>query len=359
MADKNQESLRRQVAERVTQIKREGISKTREPLISLPRLDPTRAAYVESLPAWVDGEAGERVLIVLTTPPCPRHCTMCGFRSQALEGVKFEDLVAQLDSVLKSSYVADKRLLRASLCTASSTFNSDIPSGFWEEAMRMVSRYPQIKEVDVESRAGEVLIPANLERITHLQEILGDEKRLAVGIGLETLDDFIRNDINGKGLSRATFENAVRALGAAELGAYAYVILKLPGLEEQEAIDECVRTLRYFFDLASRSKVSYSRANIKPLFIPRGTVIERLFEDGMISTPTLWSLLEVHMRARAFGLTFSPLTDEGLSDGRFATNCPDCTPRVREAIHMFNATQDIRTLDVAPCECKETPGGMP
>jgi radical SAM enzyme (TIGR01210 family) len=174
-----------------------------------------------------------------------------------------------------------------------------------------------------------------------------------VGLGLETLDDFIRNDVNGKALRLDDFYWAVEGLARARLSVYAYIILKLPGLLENEAIDECVRTAAYFFDLAGRSGVPYSRVNIKPFFVPRGTIAEKLFEEGLAYPPTLWSLVEAHKQIQRYGLIFSPLTDEGLSDGRFARNCPECTPRVIEAIHRFNRTNKIEPLDsIEPCGCK-------
>jgi radical SAM enzyme (TIGR01210 family) len=172
-------------------------------------------------------------------------------------------------------------------------------------------------------------------------------------MGLETLDNFIRNSIIGKSLRLEIFERAVHALGDVGISTYAYILLKPPGLTEQEAVEECVKTIGYFFNLARQANVPHFRTTLKPLFITKGTILEQLYREGLASPPTLWSLLEVLKRVHHLGTIFSPRTDESLSDDRTAKNCPECTPRVQNSINEFNRTGDVRSLDVESCGCRE------
>ena len=342
--------LRKANVEKITRKMRRSFS-TQSPLVS--GIDKKLPTYTEVAPAVVNGKAGKRILVVFRTPPCERNCTMCGYRNESVPEVSNEDLNAQLVSALDStlSKIDENTPIRLSLCTSSSTFNRRIPFSFWEDAMRMINQHPNILDVDIEARADE--IPANIDRLKNLRRILSPDKQLLVGMGLETLDGFIRNNILGKGMSLETFENAVYSLGNAGVGAFAYVLLKPPGLNEHDAIDECAKTIEYFFDLARKARLPSSRITLKPLFITKNTVLEQLYSEDLASPPKLWSLLEVLKRVNHLGHIFSPLTDENLSDGRTAKNCPECTPRTRQAVREFNRTGDANSLDVDPCECKE------
>ncbi|MBU0458739.1 hypothetical protein KKF03_04835 [Patescibacteria group bacterium] len=355
-----QTQIRIKVAERIEQLSQEPATFKKRLLASNSTTDSRTPTYVDIAPARVYDEPGKRILIVLRTPPCPHNCTMCGFRNEAITKVTSEDLVAQLVSGLDStlSMVETTTPVRVSLCTSSSTFNPRIPFAFWENAMQIVGRDLRVLEVDVEARADEVIVQSNISRLVHLQTILGQDKRLIVGMGLETIDNFIRNNLIGKMLPLETFESAVNSLGNAGMNAYAYVLLKPPGLTEQECVDECVKTIKYFFNLAKQANVPHFRTTLKPLFITKGTILERLYLEGLASPPTLWSLLEVLKRVHHLGTIFSPRTDENLSDDRAAKNCPECNLRVHKAIHEFNRTGDVHSLDVESCACRESMTGV-
>jgi radical SAM enzyme (TIGR01210 family) len=309
--------------------------------------DPQIPSFVETAPANVLGEPSQRQVIVLRTPACQwaekdplGGCIGCGFKSDSNSFVTYDDYLAQLQRV-----TLNKRG-RVSLCTAGSAFDPRIPFEFWKYAMKWL-RTTGIQEVDMEATAADVI--RNVDRIKELRDLLG--KPLNFGVGLESSNDFIRKVMIRKPLELATFEKAVACLGELDVGVFAYLMLKPPGLEEKEAIEDCVNTIRYFFALSSRIGLR-SRINLKPFFVARSTVAEMLFEEGLTTPPKLWSLISVLKQVHDLGKIFIPLTDEGLSNHRDSKNCRACTIKVREAINEFNAFQDIKPIQELYCECK-------
>jgi len=307
--------------------------------------DPRSPAFVETAPAIVMGRPSERQLIAFRTPYCTHgKCTMCGFNLGGVPEVSFEDLKAQFDSI----DLIDRG--RVSLCTESSFFHPRVPFGFLEFLFRKLAE-TGIQEIDLETCASDAV--GNIGNIGRLKDLLRKDQQLFVGMGLESQDDFVRSVLIGKNLPKELFEKAVGLLAEVGVGIYAYIILKPPGLEEKEAIEECIRTLEYFFSVMEQEGVEHSRATLKPLFIPKNTIVEKLFEEGLVTPPKLWSLLEVLRRTHKLGTIFVPLTDEGLAEDRIAENCEKCTGKIREAVRVFDANQDIKLLQEISCECNE------
>ena len=332
--------VKKEVVKRIRELKKD--PKFRRPLLEN---DPRAPAFVETAPAIVMGKASERQLIAFRTPYCTHgKCTMCGFKFEAVKSSSFEDLKAQFNSatLIQSG--------RVSLCTSSSFFHPKVPFSFLEFMIKELAK-TGIQKIDLESLPVDII--NNIYKIRRLKGMLRDDQQLTVGMGLESQDDFVRSELVGKALPKELFEKAVGMLADEGVGVYAYVILKPPGLEEREAIEECVLTLEYFFSTAKKLGVTKPRANLKPLFIPKNTIAEMLFDEGLITPPRLWSLLEVLIRVHKLGNIFVPLTDESLAKGRLPANCEKCTDVTREAIRVFDANQDIKPLQELSCECKK------
>ncbi len=307
--------------------------------------NPRLPAFIETAPAIVMGQPSERQLIAFRTPFCTHgKCTMCGFNLGGVQKVDFDDLKAQFDSI----DLINKG--RVSLCTESSFFHPGVPFSFLEFLFRKIAK-TKIQEIDLETCASDII--NNIENIGKLKALLRKDQQLFVGVGLESQDDFVRSVLIGKNLSKELFEKAVKLLAYVDVGIYAYIMLKPPGLKEKEAIKECILTLRYFFRIMKKNKIIHSRATLKPLFIPENTIVEKLFEEGLITPPKLWSLIEVLIKTHKLGNIFVPLTDEGLAKGRLAENCKKCTDKIRETIKIFDANQNIKPLQLLSCECKE------
>jgi|GEM_PF-2364649 len=332
--------VKKEVVKRIRKIK--GRFRSRTPL-SLN--NPDTPAFVETGPAHVKGKPSQRQLIAFRTPPCTYgKCTMCGFGSGAVPSVTFDNLRAQLEAI---NLITEGRV---SLCTESSFFHPKLPTDFLDFAFELISK-TGIQEIDLESSATGII--QNIGKIERLKRILRPGQQLFVGMGLESHDDFVRNVLIRKETSLQVFEEAVSALASIGSGVYSYILLKPPGLREREAIEECINTVRYFFETAKRAGIVHSRATVKPLFIPEGTVVEVLFNEGLITTPKLWSLIEVLERVHHLGTIFVPLTDENVASGRLPGNCDRCTERVRKAISRFSADQLIEPLKRLYCSCKK------
>jgi hypothetical protein len=165
-----------------------------------------------------------------------------------------------------------------------------------------------------------------------------------VGIGLESSNDFIRNQVFLKAMSLPNYEAAVQRLHEFGMRALAYVILKPPFLNEAQAVRDTVNTIYYALSVGTDA------VSVEPIGIEPHTVTALLAAAGHFKPARLWSLVRVAQLTRGLGevrlggFQFMPLP-EGLP-----RNCDSCTAKVLEAIDRYNHTYDLAHLDSVRCE---------
>ncbi|MBU0662518.1 hypothetical protein KJ891_03565, partial [Candidatus Micrarchaeota archaeon] len=234
------------------------------------------------------------------------------------------------------------------LLTLGSFYNDrEISPEFRDFAMREIAGLPRIKKVVVESRAEYV----TREKLLRSRELLGRGKTLEFSIGLESSDDYIRNSIVKKGLSKAAFEDCIRLCAETGLDFMAYVLIKPPYLSEKYAILDAVNSAEFVFDAAKRHGVN-ARVSLEPVFIPENAQIEKLYLRNEYEVPNLWSVVEVVKRLEGKGYVFVGLSDENLSKDRLAGSCEKCGEKLCTAIERFNETQSAEGLKGLDCACR-------
>jgi hypothetical protein len=173
------------------------------------------------------------------------------------------------------------------------------------------------------------------------------ESVFEVGIGLEAVDDDVREYCVNKGFGKVEYEQAIKLLKSFGMRVLTYILVKPPFLTEKEAIDEAIRTAKYAFKAGS-DVVSFELSSIHGY-----TVVEYL--GDLYRPPWLWSAIEIAKAVHGLGEiriggepgTYYPKSSKS------AYNCERCTEDFWKAIKQYESTADIATLNDLDCQCRE------
>lgn len=298
------------------------------------------------IPIKVDGKPHNMPLGFVGSQGCnwarSGGCTMCDYGG--FEGNIPDALLVRQATELISQWPSETEINLSSL--GSFFDDKELSASARKGILNVVANTPSIKLLGVESRAADV----TLEKIKQAKSILGS-RFFEVGMGFESVNDFVRNVCINKGLSCKTFERAVEIIR--EAGAYpvGHVLFKAPFLTEEEAIDDAQATIEYLNALGMR-RIVLMACNVKP-----GTLVGELHRLGLYRPPWLWSILRtalaVSKSARSKLLIYGFKC--GLPMKSVGTNCPNCDIRILDKIENFNRTGESALLSDAiktSCSCR-------
>ena len=289
---------------------------------------------------WIEKERFEGIrnclTIILRTKGCYwNKCLMCGYSKDADRRVEIDNLKNQIEHALKKCEKEGFEILK--IFTSGSFFDDrEIPSSFREYIYSTV-RDLGLKKLIVESRP---------EFVTdsRMREISADFT-MEVGIGLETSDDFIRENCINKGFTFEDFVKASAILRNHGIRIKVYLLLKPPFLSENEAIKDVISSAKAVKKYAD--VISLNLTNI-----PSGTYIEMLWKKRLYRPPWLWSAVEAMKMVRKTGIeVISDPVAAGKQRGPH--NCGKCDYEVADAIRRFSLTQNEEEFDNLYCKCIE------
>ncbi len=271
-------------------------------------------------------------------------CTMCGFHQKIKQiGKKFtsKDLVALYRTVEIMTY-EDKPFVLTIYNAGNFINNEEISLEVQKKICQKIKHHPTIKKLTIESRAEFITD----DKVKFLKKELG-EKSLVIAIGLEAQDDKIRNVYIHKGLSKKTYENAIKIIKQNGAKSLTYVLIKPIYLSEQEAIEEAIKTTEYAF------KTGSNEVALESVFVQEGTLMEKLYLEGKFKTPWLWSIIEVIKRTNHLGnIRLGGFEDEP-PPLAIPSNCPKCSKKIKEALQVYRETNNLKVLENLDCECKK------
>ncbi|HEX3045784.1 MAG TPA: hypothetical protein VHY08_13585 [Bacillota bacterium] len=309
-------------------------------------------AFLRVSPVNIKGTPANRLMIIVKSNGCEyAHrkeggCTMCGFANHLNGRVTEAQLLNQIDFALKTVDLTE--VMEINFFTIGSIFNDhELSLSFREQALQKMAALPQIKRITIEGRAEYVTV----EKLRQCKKIVGD-KILEYGIGFETVNDYLRNSVVKKNLSKEAFINLLRMAKEANVEMYVYLLIKPFGLTEKEAIEDAVQSAEYVFKMAREIGV-YARVAFEPIFIVQNTELEKAFERGEYQLANLWTVVEVLRRTAHLGEIFVGLSDEKLSSNRSVFSCQKCNEKLKDAIEAFNKTQERSIIDQLDCECRD------
>ncbi len=287
---------------------------------------------------WKEKDFIDRVVdagvVILPSTGC-RHamCIMCGYIYDCPREIEQHEIIAEFKRALKN--LGNIEYLK--IFTSGSFLDKrEIEAETVRKIIHEINSRKSIRRVQIESRP-EFITEENLEIFNELNA------ELEIGIGLETANDYIRNEIINKGFSFEDFKNAVNICRKYDVKVKAYLLLKPPFLTEKDAINDVRNSIRKIERIVDRISVN-------PINIQKGTLVEVLWRRGEYRPPWLWSVVEV-LETDAKAFLMSKPTAAGLKRG--AHNCFKCDKEVLRAIEEFNVTQDKSVFKELECECKD------
>jgi len=238
-------------------------------------------------------------------------------------------------------------------CDGSFLNDEEIPPNARQLLLGRIASLDHVKALHVESRPEYITTDGVADVVARLRP----DQRLSVGIGLESTDPFIRAICVGKGFSDRDFKQAVRDVQDAgpRASARCYILLKPAFLTEEEAVEDCGRTLGYVGELVRQGyRVD---AKIEPAVVAGNTLLEVLFNSQRPGSryvpPSTWSVIQVllSLPPEDRALTVQVGAREDMDDFLRIpiARCEDgsmsvADPVLYEAIQQYNVTGDQTRL---------------
>lgn len=175
------------------------------------------------------------------------------------------------------------------------------------------------------------------DRCVRFRDLLGT--RLEIALGLETIQPEILATLN-KRMTVADFDHAAAFLRSHDIEVRVFLLLKPPGLNEQEGVEWGLRSMQHAFGAGA------SCCSFIPMRAGNG-YIDRLQASGQFQPPTIRSM-EVLLE-RGIELNRGRVLMD-LWDVEKFFDCPDCGLARAERIRQMNLTQQI--VPQVNCDCR-------
>ena len=314
----------------------------------------------------LNGETSLALTITLSPVGCQwarkGGCTMCGEfegadrRPKILRNAQFH--IAQFASAISNPEIWETAKKEKCPITwlrifqeGNFTNTDEMNLSAQETILRMATHIQGIKRITIEARPQ--YITESSVRMLH-DIFRGSNVELEIGMGVEAVNDVVRNVCINKGDSKEDFVRAVKLLNDNNILPLAYIIVKPPFLTEKEAIDEAVSTAQF------ASEIGFKRISFEPMSIHAFSLVDALFQNGLYKVPWLWSVVEIAKQCSKLevvdfgigGIGFYPLPTTSAHNYCPGTTLEtDCNDDVIQAIIDFNKTHDITYLEnLLPCE---------
>ncbi len=272
-------------------------------------------------------------------------CTMCGFYKSTdkyAKGMLFPGFIFKTLFSLAQRAVESELPREIFIFNGGSFLNDkEIPVSFRHYLYDQVSKSNHLDRLIIESRCEYITDSKIAKAVCDL-----NGKKLVIGIGLESQDDYIRNIVINKSLTKTMFQEKVALLKRYGVDVLAYIFLKPSGLSEKEAYKETIETIKYALSIGVR-EIALSCA-----FVQEGTKMAEDFHKGNFRPPYLWTILEIikEINANNWPVSIGGFSDEPPPISAPA-NCLDCSPQIYLAIEKFR--QDRILGSIPTCDCYE------
>ncbi|MBN1214075.1 MAG: archaeosine biosynthesis radical SAM protein RaSEA [Candidatus Lokiarchaeota archaeon] len=300
-------------------------------------------------------EIGKEITIILRTRGCcwaleNSGCSMCGYVEDAnIDYVDPQQIINQFDYALDQKIDeinSDTNNYALKIFNSGSFFDSkEISEETRIHIYKRISEIPNIKEITFETRVE--FINKNL-----LKQMLNylENKYIELGIGLESVDDYIRNKYINKNLTFDKFMKAVKLIHEMDIGIKVYLLFKPPFLNEQGSIDDCIKSIKKL------TESNINTISINPCNIQKGSLVESLWKQKKYRPPWFYSLFESFRQAlkkEDFKKVRILCDPSGSGSKRGIHNCSskDCNENMNKLLKNFILNQDLEELNKSESEC--------
>jgi radical SAM enzyme (TIGR01210 family) len=304
---------------------------------------------------------GKEFTIILRTKGCSwalgdwGGCSMCSYIQDSLiREITPKNIIDQFEFALTKKLdeinnSMDNYVIKL-FNSGSFLDDNEIPNEARKHIFNKIAEIPKITEIVIESRVEYI----NEEKVKEIND-LSNGKYLEIAIGLESTDDHIRNNYVNKGLEFKAFLNAIKLLKKYNLGIRVYLLLKPPFLNEQAAIDDCVKSIEDLINL------NVNTISINPVNIQKDSYVEYLWRQNRYRPPWYYSLFKVLRKIlkNYTNIEFLRLISDpsGAGTKRGIHNClkGECNALMQETLKNFVLTQDAKIIlnkeSYNQCQC--------
>jgi len=296
-----------------------------------------------------DKTMGKSLTIILRTKGCrwayeTGGCTMCSYLMDASPvEITSENLKTQFDNVIEKNLENINKNVSVKLFTSGSFLDTfEVPLEIREYIFKRIEELG-VKEVAIESRA-EFVTPENLQSIKQNLSC-----NIEIGVGIESLNEDIRNVSIHKGVSTEQIKEAFRVAKEYNVGIKSYILIKPPFITEKEAILDAINTANGCIEMGC------SRISFCPSSVHTGTLVETIWKKNQYRPPFLWSVLEILKEVKSQNPDALIMCDtSGVNSKRGAHNNIDCEcgEKIKDIFNEFTLTQKIEKLNIE-CNCKK------
>jgi radical SAM enzyme (TIGR01210 family) len=293
---------------------------------------------------------GKEFTIILRTKGCSwalgeyGGCSMCGYiQDSTIERIDQIHIINQIDYAFQekiNEITSDEDDFILKIFNSGSFFDDgEISEEVREYIFKKIADIPKIKEIVIESRVDYI----TSEKLKRMKSILKD-KYVEVAIGLETVNDYIRNNYINKGLSFKDFQDAIELCKRNDVGLRIYLLFKPPFLNEQTAIEDCVNSIKILADL------KVNTISINPLNIQKNSLVEYLYYQNRYRPPWFYSLFKCLLKACKDNNILDSLriisSPSGAGTKKGIHNClrRECNEVMSKTLEEFVLTQNINCL---------------
>ena len=267
-------------------------------------------------------------------------CSVCGYVNDSSrdQPIPSEQILEKIHHSLNQ--VDSPKSIELKLFNSGSFFDEDeISEEVRDYIFKKIATVPKIKEIVIESRVDYITD----EKLKRMKNILKN-KYVEVAIGLETVNDYIRNKYINKGLIFKNFLDTIQLCKENDVGVRAYLLFKPPFLNEQTAIEDCVNSIQ------TLAKLKVNTISINPLNIQKDSLVENLFYQNRYRPPWFYSLFKCLLMAckdnkilNSMRIISSP---SGAGTKKGIHNClkRECNEIMSKTLEEFVLTQNVNCL---------------
>jgi hypothetical protein len=279
------------------------------------------------------GRTVNAMVVIMRTSGCAwaktGGCTMCGYGQASMNGVTPEDLMKQIDDVLRRY---DNEPFVKIYTSGSFLDDNEVP--------------PNVREKIFDSFKGaeRILFESRPEFVN--DDVLRTiPKNVTVALGLESSNPEVLEVSIRKGFTPEDSRIAGLKIKNAGLKVRTYVLLKPLYLSEKEAIEDAVSSIRFADEFSDEISVN-------PVNVQKFTLIERIWKKGGYRPPWIWSLIEVLKRSEKINARVMS-SPSGGGTQRGVHNCGICDKDVLNAVEKYSFSRNIKDIETVSCDCKK------
>ncbi len=281
------------------------------------------------------GSVDDVMTIFLTNRECPFRCTMCDLWKNTIDDrVPQGAIPAQIDFAMERLPPAN----HVKLYNAGNFFDPQaIPPEDHSEIARRLSGF---ETVIVENHPS-----MTNDRCLRFRDQLNAD--LEIAIGLETVHPAVLASLN-KRMTVADFDNAVLFLTSHSIRVRTFLLLKPPGLDEEEGIEWAMQSLAHAID------VGVTCVSLIPTRAGNG-LMDQLQTSGQFAPPTIRSMEETLERSLEFVRQTCPSARVFMDvwDVKQFFDCSTCGPARSARIQRMNLSQQLEPpINCPTCKAK-------